>query len=359
VNLLRFTHSVRVRIVACVLSTAVLAAGCTGGYALRPRAVELGSIQQSGVAWLAPSIAGDLAALANWRRSVGPPVILDRREAQPVADRLVVVNWNTHVGGGDLAGLLAEVRRLHGQDVPIVLLLQEAYREGPEVPHGLDGEAVFASAIRSMRPDGTRTDIDDAAAMLGLSAYYVPSMRNGGPASHEDRGNAILSTLPLTELTAIELPFERQRRVAVEATVAGATSKGFPWRLRFVSAHLDNGGGLRRLWFAGGELGRLRQARGLVTALEGETPLVLGADMNTWFGFRDSAYLEAARAFSQTVVTDRRPTFEGLLRLDHLFFRLRTGWTASFRRLDERFGSDHYPLVGTIEFGGSSASAMK
>ena len=35
----------------------------------------------------------------------------------------------------------------------------------------------------------------------------------------EDRGNAILSTLPLSDLTAIELPLESQRRVALQATV--------------------------------------------------------------------------------------------------------------------------------------------
>jgi endonuclease/exonuclease/phosphatase family metal-dependent hydrolase len=60
------------------------------------------------------------------------------------------------------------------------------------------------------------------------------------------------------------------------------------------------------------------------------------------------SYLEAARAFPQTLVTDRRPTFMGLLRLDHLFFRLPPGWRAEFHRGNDRFGSDHYPLIATI-----------
>ena len=361
VNLLRITRPSRARSIAALVFTAWALAGCTGGYTLAPRpSAEVGSEHQLAVAWLGPSVAGDVDALARWRRSVGPPLVLEGPVAQPPADRLVVVNWNTHVGGGDLAGLLADVRRVHGRRVPVVLLLQEAYRDGPEVPRALDGGATFASLIRSERPDGTRIGIRRAAALLGLHAYYVPSMRNGGPGtSDEDRGNAILSTAPLSNLTAIELPFERQRRVAVAATVKGTTSQGVPWQLRMVSAHLDNGGGLRRLWFAGGELGRMRQARGLVSALEDEAPLVLGADMNTWFGFRDSAYLAAARAFPQTVVTDRRPTFQGMLRLDHLFFRLPDGWIGSFHRLDDRYGSDHYPLVGTVEFHGSTTSAMK
>jgi endonuclease/exonuclease/phosphatase family metal-dependent hydrolase len=176
-------------------------------------------------------------------------------------------------------------------------------------------------------------------------------MRNGGPTvSAEDRGNAILSTLPLADLTAIELPFERQRRVAVAATVAGVTNAGAPWKVRVVSAHLDNMVGARRLWIAGGEFGRTRQARGLVSALQGEEPLVLGADLNSWFGFQDGAYRTAAAAFPGTPVTDRRATFHGMLRLDHLFFRLAAGWQAQFARGGNAYGSDHYPLVGEIRF---------
>ena len=47
---------------------------------------------------------------------------------------------------------------------------------------------------------------------------------------------------------------------------------------------------------------------------------------------------------------DRRRTFHGLLRLDHVFYRLVSGWRAEFQRGDERFGSDHYPMVGAVRF---------
>ena len=305
----------------------------------------------SSVRWMAPSLETDRTALDSWRVSVGPPVVVSPvAHATAPADRLVVVNWNMHVGGGDIAGLLGDVRRRNG-DAPIVFLLQEAYREGPEVPVRVGASASFASMIRSLRPDGSREEIEAAAQRLGLYAYYVPSMRNGAPlSSAEDRGNAILSTLPLSELTAIELPFERQRRVAVAATVQGVTSGGSPWRMRVVSAHLDNMVGARRLWIAGGEFGRTRQARGLVSALRQQGPVVLGADLNSWFGFHDGAYRTAAAAFPSTPISDRRATFHGLLRLDHLFFRLDDGWRAEFVRADNTYGSDHYPLVGEIRF---------
>ena len=341
----------RVRAALGVCLTVATLYGCAG-----PATVahfEMGQLDgpAAAVRWMAPELAADRSSLGNWRVSVGPPVVVPgEAPADETSDRLVVVNWNMHVGGGDLGGLLTEVRRRHGS-APVVFLVQEAYREGPEVPVQLTAQARFASMIRSLRPDGSREEIEAVARRLGLHAYYVPSMRNGGPsASAEDRGNAILSTLPLTDISAMELPFERQRRVAVAATVAGISSTGTPWRVRVVSAHLDNMVGARRLWFAGGEFGRTRQARGLVSALQGGEPLVLGADLNSWFGFDDGAYRAAAAAFPGTIVTDRRATFHGVLRLDHLFFRLDEGWRARFARAEETFGSDHYPLIGEIQF---------
>jgi endonuclease/exonuclease/phosphatase family metal-dependent hydrolase len=340
-------------LLAAIAASAVFISGCAGRpHAIRQDAAELRTASAA-VTWFAPELDADRVSLESWRRSVGPPVVSasSARVSSAQSRRLVIVNWNMHVGGGDIAGLFADVQRQWGPDTPIVFLIQEAYREGPEVPRRIDGRASFASLIRSLRPDGSREEVESAAQRLGLHAYYVPSMRNGGPdISAEDRGNAILSTVPLTEHSAIELPFERQRRVAVAATVAGTTPSGRPWRLRVVSAHLDNMVGARRLWIAGGEFGRTRQARGLVSALADQGPLVLGADLNSWFGFRDGAYRAASTAFPQTPVSDRRATFHGLLRLDHLFFRLNDGWTAQFARADATYGSDHYPLVGHIDF---------
>ena len=340
---------------ALVLSLGLIT-GCTGQHSLVRRDVAASDAPTPAISWLGPDISADGASLHSWRKSVGPPVtIAQTLAAAHPADRLIVVNWNMHVGGGDIERLFADVRSEAGPAVPVVFLIQEAYREGPEVPAELEAGASFASLIRSLRPDGSRDEIEAAARRLHLHGYYVPSMRNGGPAiSAEDRGNAILSTLPLDDLGAIELPFERQRRVAVAATVAGRTRSGLPWRLRVVSAHLDNMVGARRLWVAGGEFGRTRQARGLVSALDDEKTLVLGGDLNTWFGFQDAAYRAAAQAFPQTRVSDRRATFHGMLRLDHLFFRLEPGWTAGFRRAEHSYGSDHYPLIGEIRFQAAS-----
>jgi endonuclease/exonuclease/phosphatase family metal-dependent hydrolase len=257
-------------------------------------------------------------------------------------DTVCVISWNTAVGDGNLEALVGDVRRTVGS-APLVILLQEVYREGPEVPR--TRMISFAGKLGSE----SHREIESVAERVGLNLYYVPSMRNGAPwDSDEDRGNAILSTLPLDDFSAIELPFEAQRRVAVAATVSGRSLDGRPWRLRVVSSHLDNLAGVTRGWFIGAQFARLRQTRALLEYLRGEPAIVLAGDFNTWFGFSEPTYTAAERDFPDTHVDDRRATFRGMLRLDHMFFRLPDGWRGSFRRADARYGSDHYPLIGEV-----------
>lgn len=123
------------------------------------------------------------------------------------------------MGGGDLPRLLTDLRagRLTGGDsvTNFVLLLQEVYRADADVPRGA---ATRPRRIAQSPEHSRRSDIVDVARAQGLHLFYVPSMSNGwtdGDALAEDRGNAILSTLPLSDYAAIELPFEGQRRVAL------------------------------------------------------------------------------------------------------------------------------------------------
>ncbi len=321
--------------------------GCVAGTSLAARrTAELPSLNSAPpIAWFAPVLHSDEETLTRWRRSVGPPVASQATADQQPHDTVRLVSWNTAVGDADIVGFVRSVRQ---NNEPLVLLLQEVYRGGPAVPSDLDARSAYAGRLG----DSERTElreIEDVGRALGLGVYYVPSMRNGGMKSDEDRGNAILSSLPLTSLQAIELPFERQRRVAIAATIEGRTTTGEPWHVRLVSAHLDNMAGAKRVWI-GSEYGRARQARGLTALLDGSEPTVLAGDFNTWFGFADQAYVETARSFPQTQVSDRRPTFRGLLRLDHVFYRLAPGWRLDVHRGASRFGSDHYPLVGSLQF---------
>jgi endonuclease/exonuclease/phosphatase family metal-dependent hydrolase len=322
------------------------------------------------VQWLRASSGGDRRALDQWCAGVGPAV----RHATRAADgdrmsSLVVITWNTNVGGGDIRGLVRDLRAgaLTG-GVPVtqfVLLVQEAFRAGSEVPR--NAQALMPRRIDSKPPSSAREDIVATARDLGLELFYVPSMSNRWDTvarGAEDRGNAILSTLPLRELCAVELPYEGQRRVAAVATVRGLDDVGQPWSLRLVNVHLDNRARWSRVYRSLGA-SRTRQARALVEQLglsDMSVPTVLGGDLNTWA----SAGLEGAEevlrthfplpSAEQTKRTLAVSHGVGAMRLDHLMFRLEEGATARAERLDDARGSDHYPLLGRIEFASTIAN---
>lgn len=265
---------------------------------------------------------------------------------------LAVVSWNVHVGGGDLVGLVTALRTgrfTSGRPVRhFVLLVQEAYRAGHDVPEAIAGVDV-PGRIAPGDAEGKRIDVRAAARAAGLHVFYVPLMRNGAePGTQaEDRGNAILSTLPLTDLTAIELPYARQRRVAAAATIAGIDEAGALWRLRVVSAHLDATAGAESLWLFSSGL-RERQAAHLLAALGDGMPTIVGADLNTWAGGpREPAVTVLQRAFPDTAVP-AQPTFRLGWTLDYVFTRLPPDWRSDRAVVGDRFGSDHHPIVATL-----------
>jgi endonuclease/exonuclease/phosphatase family metal-dependent hydrolase len=339
------------------------------------------------VMWIAPNDARDLDRLVGWCQTVGPVLVEspgendenDENTAPPIVDRLAIITWNVHVGGGVVEDVVSRLRRgefTGGNTVSaFVLLLQEAYREGSDVPAQFPAGSPLPRPIVERPPSGIRRDIRAVAERAGLHLFYAPAMRNNStdrPAAPEDRGTAILSTLPLTDLQVIELPFERQRRVAVAATVAGQTSAGVAWQLRLANVHIDTSLALTR----GGPIAaRRRQAEALVEALgsrpdlipgsapglirsglpirSGLLPMVLGGDFNTWLGNKEPAVDVMLRAFPDTPRKENVSTWRGPLgahaALDHVFVsgRFRSVTT---RRLRGRFGSDHYPLSTLVDF---------
>jgi endonuclease/exonuclease/phosphatase family metal-dependent hydrolase len=298
----------------------------------------------------------DARELSRWCRAVGAPVYVGAPAVpateMPSLDELVTVSWNAHLAEGELRDLIAKLRSgalTNGRPVShFVLLVQELYRRGDEVP-SFDARDRSAFAIRPRDPKAF--DIDDHASALGLSIFYVPSMRNG-PELREDRGNAIISTEPLLDPFALELPLARQRRVALGAAVQVQTIDG-PKRLELVDAHLEPLSSPKTLWVFKNP--RAGQVRAILDVLD--TPryaddavagIVLGGDFNTVrSGAGEDAY-HLARAWSHSLAREDARDTHMMGRLDYLFFRSGAGWTASTRRLDERFGSDHYPVVATF-----------
>jgi endonuclease/exonuclease/phosphatase family metal-dependent hydrolase len=307
--------------------------------------------------WISPPAAHDRSPLARWCATIGPILYYPRplADVPVVVDRLAIVTWNVHVGGGDVGEL---IRRLEAGEYtggePIehfVLLLQEAYRRAGGVPPRLAAGLPVPARIGSRNLKERGADIDRIAREERLALLYVPSMRNGAdPGTPEDRGNAIVSTVSLRSPAVIELPFERQRRAAAVAVVEGRTRSGTPWRLRVADAHLDTALALTR---GGPMAARRRQAAALVDALAAAPEdTVLGGDFNTWLGSREPALKTLRRAFPDGV-DGTQTTWKGPLglhaSLDHLLAR----GSARLRhvaRLPDRLGSDHYPVLGLVEF---------
>jgi endonuclease/exonuclease/phosphatase family metal-dependent hydrolase len=299
--------------------------------------------------------------LEGWRQNVGPPVALDlpRSTAQSADTRsLLVLSWNVWIGRGRLTEVVSRIRSGHlrhlGADPesPLVILLQEACRTDPSLPPA--GSGSVGRVLLAQR--GPQEDIVEAAQALGFNLRYAPSMRNGLLPS--DRGNAILSTLPLEDAHAVELPLVLQRRVAVTA----ATSFGGR-RIRLVSAHLDPRGPPGHRWL--GAAGRELQARHLISVLTDDT-VILGADLNLGRGRYEAAWRllgQAGFTFGVPPSTPRwQHTFHALPRLvlDYLLVRDPSGviHRAQVHRVDEHpqdrgprvFGSDHHPLLARIDF---------
>ena len=315
-----------------------------------------------------PELHEDLDA---WRSNTGAPVVID---AGPVAPRVLagidILCWNVAIGLGRLELVLDRLRSRDAgavgasPDRPLVVLVQEAYREDDTVP----GSAVslhHGGKLRSAR----RGSIIRLAEESGLSLRYSPSMRNGTHRS--DRGNAVLSTVRLGESHAFLLPYVRQRRVAVTSSIAGHPD------LTFVSAHLDTHGrtrsassrGTSRVLPARPGAGRAEQASALarrITAIGGS--VILGADLNSLLGMSDPAVralvaagMHPARRIGTWTHTFHRPL---RLLLDHVFHyspdqRIRG---IGVTRIDEVpgdrtrtvFGSDHHPLLASVELAHSS-----
>ena len=365
------------RRLALALGAAIIA-GCSVSHSMQPVGPVTDEYacdarhagQGTAVRWFGPERDPDRRSLADWCSAVGPVVLQPEppsaasapASAPPADSILAVVTWNMHVGGGDLVSFL---RSEVGYDCDaagtqraqrhFVLLAQEAFRESDAVPAAPEGAAV-PNRIARHPPDGPRLDIVEVAGHCGLSLFYAPSMSNGQAdedRAREDRGSAILSTLPLTQPVAIEVPLEAQRRVAVVATVE--TPGGSPG-LRVASVHYDVAGNILRVLGTGGSM-RVRQNDGFTEALdsldpERTMPIVVAGDLNTWSS-RETVVLRMLEIYPDSPPPGREKT-RGDWPPDHMFFRAGEGAfelvEGSYRVVEDTFGSDHRARLAAFRF---------
>lgn len=287
--------------------------------------------------------------LDRWCQSVGPPVFASLPVATNEISRLLILSWNVHVGGGHIEKLVAKIRGDSSQAAPgLVVLLQETFRGGVDVPESYPGDLRVPAAIRPRRPT---PDIVALARRLDMSVAYVPSMRNGSATElerREDRGNAVLSTEPLSDIRALELPFGKQRRVSIVATVTPRRAPEAP--IRVVVAHLDTNSD------------RVIQAEALGEriALLSDMPLIVGSDLNSRRGFRDKAVAAVSRLVElESCGTGRTsrwplrldvPFFFLIGRVDFMFSTLGSQVMRTCQTLDDAYDSDHLPLLLDVRY---------
>lgn len=379
----------RAAIVSALGFCALLLSACAVPHTMQPRAFGYhcpqsdNSATAQAISWIGPEQRHDSTSLAEWCQTVGPAIVdsIPRARLSPDEgyDPLVVVTWNLKGGSGDVPRFLRDELKVvcDGRESTtregfqhFVLLIQEAYRRSSVVPPFPEGRT--APLAIDEEPWAGRQDIVTQSRGCGLALFFAPSMRNGAKefdGEREDKGNAILSSLPLHDFLAIELPFETQRRIVVGATVNHPTGDS----LRVLSLHLDVSPGLWRVLKTGNS-SRLRQAMGIVDALDhiersrsgrpfvaaevcehvcldsADThaiSTVLAGDFNTWTDGQ-TVIRHMFDYFPQSAPTDGLPT-RGEFPADHMFFRQRTSWDGSepqlvpqsYRRLDKQYRSDH------------------
>lgn len=361
---------------ASALAAPLLLWGCSVSHQMAPIAPCGWSRDSTEITWYGPSEARDRRAHEARCRTSGPPVVM-KTPAAPFqglgpGDSLAVFIWNVAVGGGDLLSFLEQevgLACLGPETGPSVefphfaLLLQEAFRRSEDLPPLHDPRLAARKSRHDPHPGGD-PDVVEVATRCGLAAFYVPSGRSGADVPGEkrlDKGNAILSTLPLSDLLAIENPFETERKVSAAASVP---TPGFS-PLRLVSAHMEVSSTFRRAFLTGNQT-RARQAAGLLDAIDAQEteegsspPTLVGGDFNTWSGGESTLKL-FRRAFPDSPPWDGLST-RGPFPTDHIFFRRgTTGDTGrgganplvagSYRRIDNPYSSDHRGRVVWVRF---------
>jgi endonuclease/exonuclease/phosphatase family metal-dependent hydrolase len=306
------------------------------------------------VRWFGPGQDDEVVRHFEWCRAVGPLLVARPKgdDDHPV-DSLAIVSFNVNLGAASAIELVDSLRAgafTGGAPVTdFVVLLQEAIREGTGVPGRVPEGSGTSRGVFPAPRSGPRLDVVRLADSLRLHLFYGPAMRSGkrlNPAGlAEDRGNAMLSTLPLDRLTMVELPFGGARRIAQLAEVSGRTRSGRAWSLQVGNLHFDVGpigpSALSAI--------RARQARAIAQIADSTGAIVVGGDLNA-FSLRGTAESVKIlqRAFPETLQGDSLPT-RGPQRLDYLFFRLPPGMSTSpYRTLPLDFGSDHQPVLGWV-----------
>jgi endonuclease/exonuclease/phosphatase family metal-dependent hydrolase len=371
---------------SCMPSYAIMAEPPAGRTCAELRTVPA----SAHVTWYFAAGPGDAKEHQRWCETLGPVEVnqVPQGDFAPLSllDSLAIAVWNTDAGAGYLQDFLQKELGLDCSGAAphlgpgashFVLLVQEALRRSNEIPDIPDKLWVTPPPVKEKERPGRRLGATEVARACGLAYIYAPASRNGWLAREgmrEDKGNAILSTLPLSDLIVAELPFEAARRVVPMATIHGPNADS----LRVASVHLITTPPAWRTLKTGNSA-RLRQSLGLVEALEliegersdcpddlqsevcrlhsaGGFPIstVIGGDLNTW-STRETALRHLVEDFPDSPPLLQQPT-RGPFPTDHILFRSGPNGgrilTHTYHPIDNAYYSDHNPIIAYFRFAG-------
>jgi hypothetical protein len=163
------------------------------------------------------------------RRAPGrsPPAFPDGSEVYSSSGRIAS---GPDAGAGDLLAFLEQEVGLRCESAAsslrpgaphAVILIQEALRRSNEIPDVPRSRVTPPPVKEELRPT-PRLDVVEVAERCGLSLFYAPAAHNDWRARdgrREDKGNAILATVPLSDPIVLEPPFEAAQRVIPFATM--------------------------------------------------------------------------------------------------------------------------------------------
>ena len=226
---------------------------------------------------------------------------------------MTLVSWNLHYGVNPDGGVdLEQIARSIEEENPSIVTLQEISRGWV-----LGGGTDMATWL---------------AQRLDMRMAYAP-------AADRQFGNVVLTNLPTTNITTIDLPYGAgpQERSAISVDIA---LPGGP--LRVTSAHLQNKDHIPT---------RLDQIETLLTAQTDVPVLIIAGDFNAQPGspeineMTDAGLVSAQDASGDpTALTD--PSINPVQRIDWVFGRGVTFTKTEVR--SDALSSDHLPLVVTF-----------
>lgn len=200
----------------------------------------------------------------------------------------------------------------------------------------LDADVVALQEV--LRPiDGYRGDpLPAIVDELGYHLAFVCSRRH----RHGELGNAILSRWPLKGVLTLDLSFNRfERRSAIAAELESDAGL-----VAMVATHL-----------ALVDRTRTKQVHAILEHPQLQGPVVLFGDMNAWRSCRATRKLdrELAERHHNLEWPASFPATSPILALDRIYARgVRVTDVHTHQSAAARRGSDHLPVVASVEVGG-------